>query len=161
VQNHGTPSERMWARIVKGDGCWLWTGSVNEKGYGRVRTGRGQKPNSLATHRIAYMDAYGSIPDGVQIDHTCFNHACVNPEHLRLATAKQNNENRAGANKNNRSGVRGVSWDKQKGRWIGTAVHNRHRHYAGSFATVAAAESAVIALRCKLFTHNDSDRIAA
>jgi hypothetical protein len=35
--------ERFWKYVVMSDGCWGWSGTLDERGYGRVRTllGRG------------------------------------------------------------------------------------------------------------------------
>ena len=43
-------------------------------------------------HRLAYEDAYGTIPDGLHIDHTCCNRGCMNPEHLEAVTQEENNK---------------------------------------------------------------------
>ena len=67
--------------------CWLWTSPVDPKGYGRWRRG------SKGAHRASYTMFVGPIPDGMTVDHTCFNPTCVNPEHLRLLTHSQNSAN--------------------------------------------------------------------
>jgi hypothetical protein len=94
----------------------------------------------------------------MDIDHICHNRACVNPQHLRLTTHKQNQENRGGAQRNSSSGVRGVI--KHGRRWQATVVHNKQRHRAGLFDDIPSAAAAVKALRLELFTHNDIDRAA-
>lgn len=75
------------------NGCWEWTSTINRKGYG-VLSVHG-KP--VAAYRVSYMLFRGEIPPAMQIDHICHNRACVNPNHLRLATTTQNNENHTGA----------------------------------------------------------------
>jgi len=102
----------------------------------------------------------GEIPEGILIDHICHNISCVNPEHLRLATNKQNMENLSGPQRNNTSGVLGVYWHSS-GMWNVQVGHNRRRYSGGLFRDIAEAEAAAIALRTKLFTHNHIDRIAA
>lgn len=67
-------------------GCWLWTGTRSEAGYGRI-TVRGQR---IRAHRFAYELFCGPIPPGMFIDHLCSNKSCVNPEHLRVVTPEQN-----------------------------------------------------------------------
>lgn len=141
------------------NGCWLWTGKTHVRcGYGMMSMGSAKAGEKYA-HRISYELFHGDIPDGRIIDHMCHNRGCVNPDHLRLSDIKLNNENRAGANKNSRSGVRGVY--PHKGRWIVQITHNRRRYSGGSHSTVQQAEAAAIALRNKFFTHNDIDRLAA
>lgn len=152
------PAERFWARVDKTETCWNWTGSRSPKGYGRF--GVAQK-RTAAVHRFSYEIAFGPIPAGAVIDHICHNPACVNPSHLRPVTPKKNNENRLGANKNSASGVRGVFWSKQKKRWLAQVTHNRKLIHAGFHMSIKDAESAVIAKRLELFTHNDADRKAA
>ncbi len=68
--------------------CWMWIGAVNNKGYG-VFNPSSNSGNTLA-HRWSYELYIGPITDGLQIDHVCNVRLCVNPEHLQLATAREN-----------------------------------------------------------------------
>jgi len=113
----------------------------------------------LAAHRISYEMAYGEIPDKMLVDHICQNRACVRPDHLRLATQKQNLEHREGVR--SASGVRGVYWHEECRKWQVAVGHNYKRHSGGLFADLDEAEAAAIALRNKLFTHNNNDKKAA
>lgn len=113
--------------------------------------------NKYRAHRVAYELAVGPIPDGMEIDHSCRNRRCVNPSHLRIATRKQNQENLA-PRKHSRSGVRGVSWDKARQKWIVHVTHNREVYYGGGYVNLEDAEQAAIELRNKLYTHNALDR---
>lgn len=75
---------------VKADpetGCWNWTGALKQDGYGYFYVARHQDG---AAHRAAYQLLVGPIPDGLQIDHLCRNHACVNPAHLEPVTLLEN-----------------------------------------------------------------------
>lgn len=78
----------------------------------------------------------------------------MNPEHVRLATHKQNAENRT--YQHGKSGVRGV-WQRD-GKWRARVRHNGNSYSLGTFDDLAAAERAVVAKRNELFTHNDEDR---
>ena len=155
------PSDGLfWARVDKSNDCWLWTGARTSGGYGHFYT----LGKDVYAHRYAYEISNGPVPSGpdgktLHLDHrvTCPKN-CVNPSHLRPTTPKQNSENRSGAQRNSVSGVRGVYWHSGKGRWIAEIRHNGKKVYVGRFSTLEEAESAVIARRLELFTHNDTDR---
>lgn len=80
--------ERFMALTEKrADGCWIWTGSVNESGYGRFT----ERPlGTQYAHRWSYMFYVGPIADGLEIDHLCRVRACVNPEHLEAVPGRVN-----------------------------------------------------------------------
>lgn len=147
-----TAEERFWAKVNKTDNCWEWTAYRSPKGYGQL----GFVGRVMAAHRYSYELHVGPIPEGIQVDHVCFNRACVRPDHLRLTTPKQNQENRSGARKDSGSGVRGVTFTQ--GKFMGHIRHERRFIYVGRFNTLLEAEAAVTAKRLELFTHNDIDR---
>ena len=78
--------ERFWNKVDKTSTCWLWTGSTNPLGYGSIRI----QYVLYKAHRISYYMAYGSIPAGMEIDHTCCNPSCVRPDHLEAVTHAEN-----------------------------------------------------------------------
>lgn len=78
--------ERFELYYEKSDGCWLWTGVLSYDGYGRFRADN----RSTGAHRFAYEYYVGPIPDGLQIDHLCRVHNCVNPAHLEPVTPAEN-----------------------------------------------------------------------
>lgn len=136
--------------------CWQWTGARSGNGYPSVTTAAG----TMRVHRASYELHHGSIPDGAMIDHRCRNRMCVNPEHLHAVSNKQNGEN-LGISSANTSGVRGVSWDRQTGRWGARVMHEGKNYWVGRFDQLEDAERAVIAKRNELFTNNLADRAAA
>jgi hypothetical protein len=155
-----TLSERFFSKVEKTDTCWNWTGSKNRAGYGNIAPVPGSGGSKLS-HRVSYEMAFGPIPDGMDIDHKCHNHACVNPAHLRATSRKENMENLPGPNRNSTSGVLGVTWSKMQNAWKAQVMHHRKNYNIGYYSTIAEAEAAVIAKRLELFTHNDIDRRAA
>lgn len=64
------------------NGCILWTGSRDKDGYGKCKRNHEEFGRINLPHRLAYVLAYGKIPDGCEIDHDCRNRSCVNPIHL-------------------------------------------------------------------------------
>lgn len=79
--------DRLLAKAaIDADGCWLWTGAENGKGYGSFRVGG----ITVLTHRFSYMAFVGPIPEGLELDHLCRKRRCFNPECLEPVTHKEN-----------------------------------------------------------------------
>lgn len=73
------------------NGCWYWTAYLDRKGYGMFQAGHSAKTrNFMFAHRYSYQIFKGSIGKGLHIDHLCRIPRCVNPQHLRAVTPKEN-----------------------------------------------------------------------
>lgn len=73
----------------KNDGCWNWIGAKrvgNRLPYGKF-TFRGKNYNA---HKAAWLVYKGEMPEDKLVLHTCDNASCVNPDHLYLGTALDN-----------------------------------------------------------------------
>lgn len=97
-------TERFWQHVQRNandQGCWLFTGSVNSKGYARFFLD-GKHYYAI---RISWKLAGREVPSNLLIRHTCENKLCVNPDHLTIADTGRNNQdvklkrNRAGKRK--------------------------------------------------------------
>lgn len=148
--------DKFWARVNRDGSCWEWTGEVAPDGYGKFNVAG----TSVYAHRFSYTLATGNDPQELDVDHACHNRACVNPEHLRVTTRKQNAEHRLGAQRNSKTGIRGVYFDNSRQGFLGVVGHHGKRITVGRFDTPEEAGEAVKAKRLELFTHNDADRKA-
>jgi len=137
----GDGQKQFWRKVDKSGDCWRWTAFVDRKGYGRH--------GSKLAHRVAYELVTGPIPSGQLLDHICWNHACVNPAHLRPASNSTNAQNRSGPTSRNRSGVRGVYWSAREQKWRASAVVGGWRPYLGVYDTIEEAEAVVTEWRNK------------
>lgn len=86
-------------RVEYQDGCWLYTGSLTDQGYGRAT----MDGRLLFVHRIAM----GNPPSHLHVDHlchnrdttceggpTCHHRRCFNPAHLEVVTPSENSRRR-------------------------------------------------------------------
>lgn len=101
------------------------------------------KVREIRLHRWLMGD-----PKGMVIDH--MNHDTLNNtrDNLRVITNAQNQQNRKGAMKNNKSsGIRGVTWHKRDKKWQAEIIINRKYKFLGYFDDVKEAEKAAIEAR--------------
>lgn|SRR3990167_6701040 len=100
--------KRFWDKVAYARDwkCWLWTGSTNNTGYGRININRKVK----LAHRVSFEMKNGKIKEGMSVLHRCDNPLCVNPKHLMVGTRKENNADMWAKNR----GIKGenASWSK-------------------------------------------------
>ncbi len=114
--------ERFWSKVDSSGGptaCWIWKGTRNPYGYGTFMTSR-----NVMAHRVSWGLWMGEPPpSNLFVCHRCDNRPCVNPAHLFLGTAADNN------------------WDMvRKGRWRGgSKPGSLHPSSKLTFETATAA----------------------
>jgi hypothetical protein len=96
---HHSPYTEFVAEMTD---CIIWHKSIRNTGYGQTYF-RGKV---MKAHKAAWIEANGEVPEGFVLDHICHNEAvehgeckggftckhraCVNLDHLRLASQSEN-----------------------------------------------------------------------
>lgn len=149
-----TIADRFWEKVDKTNSCWIWT-AAKRAGYGKFAPSTGRQ---VTAHRYVLELAGTVVSEDMDVDHVCGNRACVNPDHLRVTTRKQNLENMTVLHGRNTSGYRGVS--ARRGGFMAYVNHHGHHYHVGDFETAEEAAEAARLKRNELFTHNNRDRAA-
>lgn len=78
--------DRFWARVQRGENCWLWTGGKSGA-YGQL-TVAGRR---VLAHRASWLITNkAALSVDKVVRHTCDTPLCVRPEHLVAGSAAQN-----------------------------------------------------------------------
>ena len=91
-------------------------------------------------HRLAWFYVYGSWP-GLYIDHINGNKTDNRINNLRAATPSNNQHNR-GKSKRNITGLKGVSYDVKRRKWVSGISYNGIKMNLGRYDCPAAASFA-------------------
>jgi len=83
-----TPEERLMEKIEINEitGCWIFTGSINNKGYGQINV----NGKLMYSHRLAYELFVGTLDPNLTIDHLCRVTDCCNSDHLEQVSMREN-----------------------------------------------------------------------
>ena len=123
-------------------------GHINKSGYVRLCV----NDHRYLAHRLAWLYVHGSFP-ATQLDHINGVKSDNRIQNLRLATAKQNAENRK-LMVTNTTGHRGVYWVEKVKKWKVEVMHNSITHYLGMFDSLNQAVEVAKRGRDVLFTHH-------
>lgn len=127
IKSHGT----LWrpGKLV---------GHKNQEGYititllGKIRK----------AHRLAWIYVYGEDIDGYEIDHVNGDKSDNRICNLRISSHQQNMFNMK-KKSTNKSGVKGVHFDKRCNKWRAQTSINKKRVHIGLFDTIGSAEKAI------------------
>lgn len=123
--------------------------------YVRGNIRKNGKPTSIIFARYL-LDA----TDGFQVDHINHNTLDNRRGNLRVVTPVQNGQNKKGANKNSKSGVRNVVWRKDVQKWCVYITINKKSHNFGFYEDLADAEKAARKIRGELMPYSKDARKA-
>ncbi len=132
------PETGLFTRIepVRGHRVGQVAGYLRPDGYIDIRCGGRLR----RAHRLAWLFMTGVYPRQ-EIDHINGDPADNRWCNLRLATSAQNKHN-SRVHKDNRTGVKGVTWDKSRNKYMAQICVNRKNKGLGRFVTVAEAAEA-------------------
>lgn len=101
-------------------------------------------------HRIIWEMHYGPVPEGLTIDHIDRDPHNNRLSNLRLATYEENNRNR-GSFRHNKSGVKGVFWEKDRSLWKAVIYKSGKLILIGRFRDIEEARMARETAEIKYF----------
>lgn len=149
-----TLAERFWSKVGKRDDpgeCWEWLGSRDGYAYGRLWANLGQGPSRpTAAQRVSWVLHYGSIPDGLEVLHSCDHPWCVNPYHLFLGTQAANMKDMARKGRScagDRNGSRRHPERLARGERNGSRLHPESRRRGESHPNAKLTDSIVLDMR--------------
>lgn len=104
MAKYASVEDRFWSKVNKNGPiptnrpelgpCWLWNAAQNAEGYGNFTFGG----RTVKAHRFTYELLVGPIPEGLELDHLCRVHHCVNLAHLEPVTRSVNSQRGVNAN---------------------------------------------------------------
>ena len=138
-QLHYNPETGIFTRLVSNT-TWVKigdiTGSKTSDGYFCICVNK----KVYRSHRLAWLYIYGSFPKTL-IDHINMDRLDNRISNLREATYQQNSMN-SKIQKSNKSGFKGVSFNKKLKKWVAASKLNGKQNYLGLFITPELAHEA-------------------
>lgn len=135
------PETGVFHRLTDGGGVKAGSvaGCVQRVGYVVIRI----DDVLYYAHRLAWLYVTGSWPEDI-VDHMDGNRANNRIKNLREASPKVNAQNVRRAQKNNKSGLLGVSWSKADKCWKAQIYSNGKGKCIGYFRTASEAHDAYV-----------------
>lgn len=120
---------------VKNVAKWNWQANPDRRANGTIRTVYAQRSGPTLNGKQPLVQMHRALllpPDGSYVDHIDGDGLNNRRSNLRLATKEQNGYN-ARTPITNTSGLKGVSWDGESGKWRAQIMHNGKKVNLGRF----------------------------
>lgn len=142
--NFEKESGLKWKVSRGGQEAGSWAGCIRKlKECGKIRKvwKIGIDSRLYYVSRIIYFMRHGVDPYPLEVDHKDRNSLNNLVENLRLGGSLLQVQNR-GMHSNNKSGVKGIHWDKQSSKWRARIMVANKNKYLGRYATLKEAAEA-------------------
>jgi hypothetical protein len=135
---HYNPDTGLWTWIARRPKIRVGdiAGGLSEDGYLKIRIDR----KKYLAHRLAHLYMTGKWPDE-EIDHEDLCRANCKWDNIREATRTQNFGNQRKYS-NNKSGIKGVCWDKDARKWLAQIQVNSRKIKLGRYRNIEDAAKA-------------------
>ncbi|MCC6776684.1 MAG: HNH endonuclease [Hyphomicrobiales bacterium] len=139
-------------------GIFTWKVTINNKTRAGAAAGCrdghayhliGVDGRLYVAHRLAWLWMTGAWPEA-DIDHRNLDKKDNRWSNLRAATRSGNMAN-TGARADNTSGLKGVTWDKHRNKWLAQIRVNGKNKFLGRFECLEAAHAAYVAKAKEMF----------
>lgn len=91
-------------RTTRDGDCLIWTGQLQQAGYGRIEISLGGRRLRVLAHRFVAEYVCGYDVTNLDACHHCDNRRCVEPTHLFAGSRKQNMQDAKGKGRTARGG---------------------------------------------------------
>jgi len=135
---------RQVGRMKKG----AVAGTLGTHGYVQI----GVAGKLYKASRLAWLYVTGAWPTEI-VDHKNRRRSDDRWKNLRLLSKAENQQNCTPLRKNNKSGVKGVSWCSRRQRWQAHIQYENRQKSIGVFKTIREAAAAYRAAAQQLHTH--------
>ena len=146
---------------------WCDFDSVNKHSWFLVKKGRvfyvatniretDEHGKSILKRRYLHRILFKDLPKGMVVDHLNGNGLDNRRSNLRIVSHQQNTRNRSGSQKNSKSGVRGVYWHKQRGKWAACIRHNGKNISLGLYDDLEEAKKSRLSKELEIWDADDT-----
>jgi hypothetical protein len=125
----------------------VWYANWNKRGRMFRVKGTTRKYSEMGRKMVYFSRFLLDAPKGLEVDHINHDPLDNRRRNLRLVDRGGNGQNRRGATKRSKTGIRGVFWCKEQGKWRAQIEINHRTCHIGYFDNLADAENAAIAAR--------------